>query len=379
MRTRERSVGPLTPGLILGIWLLPCASAGAWAQEERPPVQAARAPSVRLEGLVQVQTASTPVDSSVQWDVELRRIRVTLDASEGDLSGRIMVDTDASRARVRDAYIRYRAAPALEIQVGQFKTPFDPVQLESARSIPTIERGVRIRGLDYEATTDVLADAHYGARNRSVMLTLSPSEDWRLYAAGGLGSGEAGENDDGKQVALRIERRLTVLHQPVGLNLGVIANGFFGGPTDTLVTIGDAEVPVRDPVYGTGFEAWIEVGDNDEPGLRLLAQVVSASNPFAPRLEDDKVELARLLGIAGWVEYRWETAWGPLDGVAPAFRWDRLDPDDDADDDAGWLLTPGLNLYFEGGSLLVQTALDIVNLPSDRTEAAFRMQTQLRF
>src|SRR5688500_4320416 len=109
----------------VGVGVLLATAAPLRAQDPPPSVVPASGRSIRLEGLLQIQAHSSPVDSVVDWDGELRRIRLTVDGDAGNgLSGRIMVDADAERARVRDAYVEAKAGSAVRVRVGQFKPPF---------------------------------------------------------------------------------------------------------------------------------------------------------------------------------------------------------------------------------------------------------------
>ncbi len=372
-------------GGFLLVVLLTSTDAAAQEKPGAPAVTPASGRSIRLEGQLQFQASSTTVDTAVGWDAELRRMRLTAvgEAGEG-LSGTLQTDFDSNRARVRDAFIEYRVIPALTVRAGQFKIPFNGIEMVSSKRLLVIERGNRIRGFRAATTSGFLADAHLAARNRGFMaLAKLPGGRLTLQAGGWLGSGEAGEDDDGKELAARLEWSALPLPEktsrPLVLAVAAVTNGYLGGPRDTLAVIGDDSLLVRDAQYATAFEGWIEYGTYLLPGLHVAANVVAGENPEALEAEREGVDFGSFLGLQAWGELLL-----PLEGfvsaVAPAFRADRFDPDTGTDDDANLLLTPGLNVYV-GPNVKTQLNYDVLVPQGDGrdTESAFRFQAQLLF
>ncbi|MCI0527044.1 MAG: hypothetical protein L0Y56_06325, partial [Nitrospira sp.] len=78
--------------------------------------------------------------------------------------------------------------------------------------------------------------------------------------------------------------------------------------------------------------------------------------------------------------YRFEVNNKWINFVEPLFRFDYADPDQDNDDDAAYLITPGINLYLQK-SVRLMFNYDIVSFQSDTrdTESAFRFQAQYVF
>ncbi len=71
---------------------------------------------------------------------------------------------------------------------------------------------------------------------------------------------------------------------------------------------------------------------------------------------------------------------GRVEGVEPLLRLSWADPDTDADDDTGLLLTPGVNLYFSGRNRLMLNADVYVPSASDvDTEYGLVAQLQIYF
>src|SRR5688572_30432353 len=155
-----------------------------------------------------MQGSSSSIDSVVNWETELRRMRITMDGDGGmGFTGRLMADFDSGRARIRDAFLDAAVGKSAKIRVGQFKPPFNAVEIESAKRLLLIERGNRIRGFSRASVSAFLADAHYSARNRGIMATGS-SGRLNISAGAWLGSGEANENDDGKEFGGRVDYRV---------------------------------------------------------------------------------------------------------------------------------------------------------------------------
>lgn len=351
-----------------------------------PAVTPANARSIELEGQLQVQAASTSVDTTVGWDAELRRIRLTAvgDAGAG-FSGALQMEFGTDRVRVRDAIVEYEPSPQVSLRVGQFKIPFNGIEMTSSKRLLVIERDARIRGLDAETTSGFLADEHLAARNRGVMAIFRLADERLVVHAGGWqGNGENPENDDGKEVAARIEYALIpeseTSPRPLVLGAAGVANGYFGGPRDTLAVLEGDTTRLDDPQYAAAFEAWAEFGKYLVPGLHVAANLIAGENPTEFRARGRGIEFESFLGVQGWGEYLIELEADVLTGWAPAFRADRFDPNTDADDDGNLLLTPGLNLYF-GETVKAQLNYDVL-VPEDDgrdTESAFRIQTQLLF
>lgn len=370
------------------VLVLALGSAAAVAQEEKPAaplVTPANGRSIKLEGQLQVQVASTSVDSAVGWDADLRRMRFTVlgDAGNG-FSGALQLEFGQNRVRIRDAVIDYEVSPRFTLRGGQFKIPFNGIEMTSSKRLLMVERDSRIRGLDAETTSGFLADAHLSARNRGFMGVFEINERLVLQAGGWLGSGENSDDNDGKEVAARLE--FTVVPatdeapRPLVVGAAAVANGYFGGPRDTVQISGSDTLLVDEPEYASAFEGWVEFGKYLLPGPHLAGNVVAGDNPTEFHAANGGLEFESFLGFQGWGEYLFETGGDILTGVAPAFRADRFDPNTDTDEDANLLLTPGLNLYL-GKNVKTQLNYDILVPEGEtrETESAFRFQTQVLF
>lgn len=369
--------------LVAGLLLFAVAAPrAARAQEEKPAVSVAEGATLRLEVLAQPQSSSTSVDSVVETDFELRRARLTAEGQAGERwSGRIQMDFETERARFRDAFLEGRISDGMSVRVGQFKVPFNGIELESAKRLIAIERAARVRGTSgtTTSTSGMLAATAMSARNRGVMALLRWSDGRaRLQAGGWVGAGERGETDDGKQLAARLEFEPwagSEDHVPLVLALAVVTNGYFGSPRDTLVAAQSDTTVTDDAHYATAFEGWIELGRYAAPGIHVAGNVVAGDNPLAPRVEGNDVGFASFLGMLVWGEYVFHGP-GALTGIGLGGRVDRFDPDTDADDNAFLLWTPLVNLYFTK-AFKVQANLDVLSPESDERESAVRIQAQV--
>ncbi|HYO47122.1 MAG TPA: porin [Gemmatimonadota bacterium] len=356
----------------------------ARAQEEEPAVSVAEGASIKLEVLAQPQVSTSSVDSVLETDLEVRRARLTAEGQAGERwSGRIQMDFEPERARFRDAYLDGRVSDGLSLRAGQFKVPFNGIELESGKRLIAIERAARIRGTSGTgtSTSGMLAATAMSARNRGVMALARWAEGRaRLQAGAWLGAGERGEANDGKELAARLEFEPWAGENeraPLVLALAVVTNGYLGSPRDTLaVAQGDTTV-IADAIYATAFEGWVELGKYAAPGLHVAGNVIAGDNPLAPRIEGGDVEFASFLGVQVWGEYVFKGP-GALTGIGLGGRVDRFDPDTDADENAFVLWTPLVNLYF-GKAFKLQANVDLLSPQSDEREkeSAVKVQAQL--
>jgi hypothetical protein len=358
------------------------------AQEEpaSPTIKLGAGRSLELEGQLQVQAASSSVDSVIEWDSELRRMRLTAIADAGSgFFGTLQTDFGTDRARVRDAFLEYRPSSSVALRVGQFKIPFNGIELVSSKRLLVIERGNRIRGLSAAHTSTFLEENNLSARNRGLMGIVRLAQDRLTLMTGGwLGSGESGDRNDGKELAARIEYSMfppsDKMSPPLIVGAAAVTNGYFGTPRDTLRVIDGDSLRVDHAEYAAAFEGWVEYGKYLLAGAHVAGNVIFGDNPEDFHAEGDDLGFERFLGLQGWGEFLVQSGGSVLTAWAPAFRVDRFDPDTDADDDANLLLTPGLNVYF-GSTVKLQLNVD-VNVPqADEldTETAFRTQAQLLF
>ena len=275
----------------------------------------------------------------------------------GDLEG----DFGRGGAKLTDGYVTLAFAPAFTLRAGQYKKPFDALELISSRQILVAEREGTPRGADGPTPDQLVGDLGYSNRDIGVEWD---GESGRLSWAAGLwnGSGENGtEDDDGKQIGARLNVEVV----PAWTVSGAWTGKRISEPPDA-----------DDATWYDAVELAVVGGEYQEPGWKALAQVMAGDN-WDPDLGggDDSSFLA-LQGIAGYHLPVFRIPY--LIGVEPIVRVGWADPDTDADDDAALLATPGVNLYLhERVKTMVQA--DFLSPEEGEDESAFRIHTVLEF
>lgn len=326
--------------------------------------------SVELEDAEATPAAST---------FETRRVRLAASFSIDEwITGMIEPDFALGRLQIRQAWMELGFHPALGLRAGQWKKPFSLIQLTSSAQIPMIERTPRIRGLDaaleetapagvlteFRGTTligeeqELLEVLGYDSYDMGAALRGKVSRfGYEVGVFNGSGSDRRDEND-GKSIAGRATYSLPT-SLPVTLGAAVSRRDFRVA-TDTTV----------DTEHGTAFEADLEVGAYRRPGVWLLAEVATGDNLAGEEFR----------GAQAVATYFVATGSERVEGVEPVFRFSWGDPNTSVDDDAGILLTPGLNLHFFGRNKLMFN-WDWYLPQSDlfANESAFRSQIQLFF
>ena len=287
------------------------------------------APGVELPGLV----------------FETRRVRFgTMFAFDDWITGKLEADFGGEMAALTDGYIDAAVADGVAVRMGQFKMPFGLFELTSNTKILTIERAVRIRGLEDlvgsilppgALTAAVPGETHFllddgGYLGRQVGVMVHGAAGRVGYAAGvfngeGANVREArGSKAWATRVTYGLEPSLTV-----GGAVSVQPTGAFGADGDEI--------------RATAFAVDAELGEFRGDGLHVMAEATIGDNPILLAAG----EMPTMVGAqvaAGWFTPRT----GRIEGVEPVLRVSWADPDTGVDDDHGTLITPGLNLYFSG-------------------------------
>ncbi len=315
-----------------------------------------------LTGRAQVQFSTTsvrdtdlPADEGVPATAfETRRIRFGTDfAFEDWIAGAIEADFVGGTATLTNGFVDLSLAESLVVRAGQFKKPFGLFELTSSTKILTIERAARLRGLEAylgavpSETQTLLVGGRYVGRDIGVEAfgAVGPV----TYAAGVFnGSGaNARETLDSKAVAGR---------------LGVAVS-------DGLVVGAAAS---RQPLVGTAWALDAELGAFREPGLHVMAEVMTGDN--ASLAAGGTVPtMVGAQAAAGWFAPRA----GRVEGIEPLVRVSWADPDTDLAGDHGLLLTPGLNLYFTGRNRLMLNG-DLYLPAQDGRGARYGLVAQLQ-
>ena len=300
-----------------------------------------------LTGRVQVQLNTTSVDAEelgipvgpAETAFETRRIRFGTDIAYGDwLTGTVEADFSGEGARLTDAYVNVPLLDGLELRAGQFKKPFGRIELTSSTQIPMIERSVRIRGLEplVEATGSVIGEeqwlldeAMHAGRQIGAMVH---GEVGAFGYGAGVFNGEGANTGDVRSSKAWAARLTYGLTDALSVGGGVSAQ-----PTGSFGADADEE-------HAVAYELDAQYGGFREPGLWLLAELMAGENPLLGDAES-LAEMAGAQAVAAWFAPRQGQR---VEGLEPVLRLSWGDPDREVDDDSGWTVTPGFNLYFTG-------------------------------
>ncbi|MFN2384539.1 MAG: porin [Gemmatimonadota bacterium] len=365
--TNRIAATALGPGL--GLALCAVLAAPAAAQTVHVP----GIDSLQVKANVQAQFNTTSVDADGDGDAipsslwEVRRARIYLRAfARGWLRGDVEGDFARGRVRLTDGFVRLAPSEAFRLRAGQFKKPFDALELISSREQLLIERDGSPRGLS-APTPNGLVNA-LGYANRDIGVEYEGVFDALTVSAGvfnGAGANVA-ENDDGKQLAARVAVKL-----PPGWQLA-------GAWTGRRVS----EPPDADAAaWYQAAELALTAGTYGEPGLQVLAQAFLGDN-FDPdeggagESSGAEARFTALQALIGYHVATFHTPW--MIGWEPVARVGWADPSNETEDDAALVWTAGVNLYHDT-YVKTQVQLDGVSPSEGDSEFAFRIQAGFGF
>jgi hypothetical protein len=367
-------------GVVLVAGTLIVAGATPAEAQERPDV------SVSVNGRMQFQwnstsvdtveagTPTTPIPSST---FETRRVRLEANVTVEDwIRGMIEADFALSRLALKQAWMSLQFDRAFVVRAGQFKKPFSLIELRSSTQNAIIERGLRIRNLEQALGVadptqprfrgTVLPGEEYALLQAQNYISYDLGAEisgayrslgWAAAVFNGSGSDTRDEND-----AKHLAARVTVA-PPIGTPLRIGA-GFSHAVVNfpTVTSAGRRE--------GNAFELDAELG-GFRNGLWVLAEVARGKNVATD---------GTFMGAHGVASYFLGTGGSRIEGIEPVARVSWGDPDDDLENDAGLLVTPGINLYFFGRNRLMFN-WDIYMAQNDAidTHHAGRAQINLHF
>jgi len=344
---------------------------------------AAQNPSVRIAGRVQAHFSTSSGDSTGSYDdaaavssqFEIRRLRLEAEARIGSRAMmRIAPSVEMARLRMRDAFLRVAISDALGVTMGQEKKPMDRYSMISSNTLPSIERGARIRGLSSRSHSDVLEDNGYTEHDIGASVDLRADRGRILLKAGVYnGSGESTLDVNGAKTAgARITARLAGSERRPVLRVGAAFvsrdRGITAGATGSAFAPDSAR---RTNAWGFDLE-W---GDF-RPGLHVIADAAAGTalragahcldggTPIDCRVDNGNnlgalrpnapdsafATFASIQAVAAWRSP--ERRHGLVRAVEPAVRVAITDPDRDTNGDGVVLLTPVLNLYFSETTVL---------------------------
>jgi hypothetical protein len=326
------------------------------------PAQTVQAGGLELDftGRLQVQFNTTSVgedelgagNAPPRTALETRRMRFGTNFTFDEwITGKVEADFGGSTAVLTDGYIDAAVTDGFSIRAGQFKQPFGLFELRSNTQILTIERTVRIRGVEDLVgvpgeTHWLLDESGYLGRQIGVM---AHGDAGGLGWAAGIFNGEGTNTREDEGSKAYVGRLSYQLNDPL-----MVAGAVSVQPTGVFDTNGD-EITV------TAFSVDAEWGEFRGDGLHVMAEVMFGENPLLITGADPSNMMGAQVATAWFMPRD-----GRIEGWEPVFRVSWADPDTDTNDDEGMLLTPGVNMYFSGrnrfmvnGEAYVPSATDV--------------------
>lgn len=327
----------------------------------------ARAAEVSFGGRLHTQLATSSAAEGKSTDFFTRRARLTLDVSVSSLlDARVQPDFGGGELELKDAYFRLRFDPGFRLWAGQFKRAFDIFQLDSSTDIVVVERTGRIDGAGgcagsggtctLSRFTEKLG---YSDRDIGIRADGSIGDRFTYMATLTNGTGTSGSDENsGKSLAGRVT---LLLIDELRLSGNVSRHDYVGGHGETR--------------GATAFGADLEWG-RFRRGIHFQVGVVGGANwrlddtssAGIPRFVTGQAILSRYFAVDGQ----------GFEAIEPVARATWGDPNRDAEDDAGLLLTPGLFLYVKGKNR-IGANLDVYRSGSGDTEFSFKLQTYLYY
>lgn len=336
---------------------------------------AAGAQTIKLDGVdslqvrvnLQAQFNTTSVDEEPSSEWLVRRARVGVRGwLAGWIFGFVEGDFGDGDSRLTDGYVRLDLGPVIRLQAGQFKKPFDALELTSSRELLVVERTGTPRGGDGATPHGLVRGLRYSDRDLGATVSGRFS---RAVLTGGVFNGDGAnieEGDDGKQLAARA--------QLGGGGGWTVAGGW--SALRLSAPPGPDEGPLE-PAWVQAVEGAVTYGDYFEPGWKALLQAMAGDNWDPGRGGGGDASFTALQAI---VAHHWALFTTPyLVGVEPAARVGWADPDtDDEEDGKAVLWTVGVNLYHHR-HLKTQLGIDHLDPDVQDGSTAFRVQATLEF
>jgi hypothetical protein len=334
---------------------------------------------------MQLQYRISSGDSSASFDPAavdnqflVRRMRIQADVRFGDhMLLVIQPSFEMGSLRMRDAYLRVGLARGLGLTMGQEKSPFQRYELTSSNTLPSIERGVVISGLriQQEAMNNLVVANGYGSHDLGAFFDYT-TPNTRFAVKAGVQSGSRESTRDVNNAKSYFARATgTVLvnanEQPV-LQVGAsfaardraICNPVPSSCTSSATTSKSffADSSKMTTAFGLDFEL-----GGFRPGLHVIGDFVTGDNvPVPLRVNAPLLNTGNLLNsadsnIVTFASVHVVGAYRIVTGtsetrlirmVEPALRVDLTDPDTDQTENAAYLITPAISLYFANTVIL---------------------------
>jgi len=369
-----------------------------------PAVARAQAPTIQVQGRIQVQYRLSSGDSSGNYNpnqvsniFEVRRLRIQTNVRFGDnINLVIQPSFEMAALRMRDAYVRVGLSPRIGVTVGQEKSPFQRYELNSSNNLLSIERGLRILRLaGREGLNDLLSANGYVSHDLGAFVDyVGPDSKITVKAGVQQGSRESSTDvNNAKSFFGRVTATAITNadNQPV-LQLGASFASRDRAICQTLAAPGSATCTAYfadSSKQTTAFGLDAEWG-GFRPGFHVFADFATGDNvAIANRkatgrntgnLDSASTPIATFMGLSLIGAYRINTT-GPdtrlIKIFEPALRIDYLDPNTDTDNDQGLLITPVFNIYF-ANSVVLRAGFDFYSY-KDATTGASRTARELKF
>ncbi len=368
--------GPVRVGMaFLGVAALLSLAVPARSQT----VSAPGVDSVRVRATLQVQFNTTSADGEPDSEWLVRRARLAIGARAGGwLYAFLEGDFGKGEVRLTDGYVALQFDPRFVLRAGQFKVPFDELELVSSRELPVVERDPLPRGATGLSPNRLLDDLGYNARDIGA--------DWsgrfgRVRATAGVFNGQGDneeEEDDGKQVAARLDVE--------------VAEGWRVAGAWTGLRLSEPPAEAEASGY-QAFELALRGGEYAQPGPQILGQLFFGDDYDPAVLGDGDASFFAWQAIAGWHVASFETqfliGWEPIVRVGRTSIENGSSVVDDSIFDLGdaepstTVLTGGINLYWKE-RIRTQLQVDWASFDGDGAledsdDVALRIQTGFGF
>jgi putative intracellular protease/amidase len=341
---------------------------------------AAQAPTIQVQGRIQVQYRMSSGDSSGNYNptqmsngFEVRRLRIQTNVRFGDnINLVIQPSFEMGALRMRDAFLRVGLTPRIGVAIGQEKSPFQRYELTSSNNLLSIERGVRILRLaGREGLNDVLAANGYASHDLGAFVDFAGPDNKVTFKAGVQNGSRESSPDVNNAKSYFARATATAItnsdNQPVlqlGASFAARDRAICAVCTGTITYFADSSKTT------TAFGVDAEWG-GFRPGFHVIADFATGDNaPIANRINSGRntanlrtsadTALRTFMGFSLVGAYRINTT-GPdtrlIKIFEPAVRVDYLDPDTDTGNNEGILITPVLNIYF-ANTVVLRAGLD---------------------
>jgi hypothetical protein len=368
----------------------------------------AQTPTIKVGGRAQIHYRAASGDSSANFPgsgvrngFEVRRLRMQADVRFADnVSLVIQPSFEMGSLRMRDAFVRVGVVPRIGVTLGQEKSPFQRYELTSSNNLLSIERGVRILGLSgREALNNLLEANGYIGHDLGAFVDFT-GRDGRIAVKAGVSNGSRESVTDvnnAKSIFGRAAITVTTnaSDQPM-LQVGASFAARDRAICQTVAgTSGCGAYFADSSATTTAFGLDLEWG-GFRPGLHVIADFATGDNvPAALRITSGRnsanvrnsadSNMVTFMGLHVVAAYRRNTAGSDarlIKVIEPALRVDYTDPNTDADDDDGILITPAVSLYF-ANTVVLRAGLDFYSYTDaagiGRSASEFKISWQANF